>query len=273
MDREAENGDTENGDTENGDTENEHVLDGSRHPLLASWRSASAAGPWPGADQWWAPAVVALVDALGDGPVHLRAAAEELGRQRAAAGVYLDQARADVEVAASIAGLGPAGCAHLVDALTLGWVDRTLDRCFTSGCVDPLTELATMPYLMTRLAEIYAEADFEEGGPPSGHALAVVRTAITGEPVESETYLITIGVAMRRAFRGGETLARIAPNCAVAVARRGIRFPAALTQLRSDLDLAQLERRLPGTQVWFEALPPRLAEVPALLRELASRTA
>src|ERR1700760_2421574 len=68
--------------------------------LLASWRVASTqitdTAEWADADQWWTPAVDALADALVGEPVDAASASEQLGRQRAAAGVFLDSARRDV---------------------------------------------------------------------------------------------------------------------------------------------------------------------------------
>jgi hypothetical protein len=117
--------------------------------LVKDWRQASLSAAWPDSDQWWTPAVDAVADAIVGTSGDAQAACQTLGRQRAAAGVFLDEARADVQVAARIAGLGSETTAELIDSLTLGWVDRTLDTFFTSACVDPITELASLPYLMT----------------------------------------------------------------------------------------------------------------------------
>jgi hypothetical protein len=240
--------------------------------LVASWRAASTEGDdtrWSDSDQWWTPAVDALADALAGEPVDAVSACEALGRQRAAAGVFLDSARRDVLNAARVGGCSPTVTAALVDALTLGWVDRTLDNCFTDACVDPLTELASMPYLMTRLAELYSEAALPGADPTSGYALVVVQAAERSDPLEAETQMIAAQVAMRLAFSGGETLARIGPHCAVALSRRGEpRFARSLAALRHELRIARIERRLPGVRLWIESLPADRRELPALLREI-----
>jgi hypothetical protein len=245
--------------------------------LLESWRAASTHGG-PGAawgdadaDQWWTPAVDALADALAGVSVDAISVCQTLGRQRAAAGVFLDSARRDVLNASIVAGCSPGTTASLLDALTLGWVDRTLDDYFTSGCVDPMTELTSLPYLMTRLAEIYAEADFAGSVPREEYALVVVQAAERSDPLEAETQMIAAQVAMRFAFQGGETLARIGPHSAVVLTRRTEpRFARSLRVLREELGVARAESRLPGVRIWIESLPVQRQDLPVLFREINS---
>ena len=241
--------------------------------LLASWRAASTerdgSTGWSDPAQWWTPAVDAVADALAGETVDTVSACEALGRQRAAAGVFLDSARRDVLNAAVAAECSLTKTAALLDALTLGWVDRTLDDYFTDACVDPLTELTSIPYLMTRLAEIYSEAGVEDGVPVADYALVVVLAAERSDPLEAETQMIAAQVAMRMAFTGGETLARIGPHCALVLSRRREpRFARSLGMLREELGIARIERRLPGVRVWIESLPAERRDVPALLREI-----
>lgn len=243
--------------------------------LLASWRAASTQGPggthWPDVSQWWTPAVDAVADALGGESVDAMSACQTLGRQRAAAGVFLDSARRDVLNAATVAGCSPGLTASLIDAVTLGWVDRTLDEYFTEACVDPLTELASLPYLMTRLIEIYAEAALTESDPSADYALVIVLAAERSDPIEAETQMIAAQVALRVAFEGGETLARIGPHAAVALAARTQpRFGTSLRRLRDELGIARAERRLPGVRIWIEALPADRGQLPAIFREINS---
>jgi hypothetical protein len=242
--------------------------------LLASWRAASTQGDdvsdWIDAEQWWTPAVDALADALAGAPVDAESASEQLGRQRAAAGVFLDSARRDVMNATQAAGCSSHQTAALIDALTLGWVDRTLDDYFTGACVDPLTELTSMPYLLTRLAEIYAESRVSGVEPSSEYAFVVVLAGKRSDPIEAETQMIAAQVAMRSAFTGGETLARIGSHCGLVLARRGEpRFGQSLRILRDQLAVARVERRLPGVRVWIEALPAERHALPGLLREVS----
>jgi hypothetical protein len=238
--------------------------------LVQAWREASARSGWTDASEWWTPAVEAVVDALdGAHAVDIVAASALLGRQRAAAGVYLDETRADVQALAELAGFGAVQRASVVDALTLGWVDRTLDDYFVDTCIDPLTELATLPYLMTRLRELYAEADVGGTDLSASHALVVVRAENQPDRIAAETQMITLQLALRVVFSGGETLARVGANLAVSLARRSEGgFGPALSVLRSELALAEQAGRLAQTRTWVEALPADCADVPGLLRSL-----
>ncbi len=237
--------------------------------LVRDWRAATLTDAWTDPADWWTPAVDALADALATHSADASAASETLGRQRAAAGVFLDEARADVQIVGRLAGMRPGEIVELLDALTVGWVDRTLDELFTSECVDPLTELTSLPYLMTRLAEVYAEARVSAGSVSDDYALIVIHLPPASDPVVSETQMIVVQTAMRSAFAGGETLARIGPSTAVALVRRvEPRLSLGLTALRVQLELARLERRLARSRMWIERLPGERSDLPQLLRLL-----
>jgi hypothetical protein len=241
--------------------------------LIKSWRAESLASAWSDAAYWWSPAVDALADALADAVNDSgsdpRAASDQLGRQRAAAGIYLDEARADVEVAARLAGLPSAQIVDLVDALTIGWIDRMLDTYFTSACVDPLTGLASLPYLLTRLAEVYAEARQRQASVPEEFAFVVVQTTGGRAPIDSNLQLTAVQAALRSAFAGGQTLAQVGPSCAVALVRRDDEHMiTSLVLLHAEIGEAERERRVSRPRIWIERLPDRAEDLPAQLRQL-----
>jgi hypothetical protein len=238
--------------------------------LRRNWYRASVNSTWSDSSEWWTAAVDAVTDALTDGRPDPRAACEALGRQRAEAGVFLDEARADLRAAARCAGLGSADTAELVDGLTIGWVEHAMDGFFAAPCMDPLTELASVPYLLTRLDEVRADARVRGELIELTHALTVVKTAPTPDPVERETHMITVQIALRAAFPGGTTLARIGPNCATALvpSHDPTSLSEALSVLQAELDAAINEGRLPRSRTWLERLPHDRATMPALLREL-----
>jgi hypothetical protein len=257
--------------------------------FMRQWQQASLSESWTGASQWWSPAVDAVAEALADRDTHrdthgnthrgshreddrdcdARAASAALGRDRADAGVFLDEARADLETATRVARVMPGETAQLLDALTVGWVDRTLDTYYVAGCVDPLTELASMPYLLARLSELYAEAGFRDTCVADSHALVAVDIADVADPLESEVQLIALQSAMRAAFRGGETLARVGRSTAVAlVARSEPRLSKSLLVLRIELQLGRAEQRLGNPRMWLERLPSERSAVPAALRTI-----
>lgn len=238
--------------------------------LVRSWRAKSLSTSWSDATYWWTPAVDAVADALADPLLDARPACEMLGRQRAAAGIYLDEARADVEVAGRLAGFRDEEITGLVDALTVGWVDRMLDTYFTSACVDPLTGLASLPYLLTRLAEVYADARVRGVSAPHEYALVVVQTSGGRDPLESNLELTAVQSALRTAFAGGETLARVDASCAVALVRRGeLWLGESLATLHKEIRIAERERRVSRPRVWLERLPGNPDDLPALVRQLA----
>lgn len=238
--------------------------------LRRNWYRASVNSSWSETCEWWTSAVDAVTDALTDGKPDARAACEALGRQRAEAGVFLDEARADIRMAAQVAGLNPAATAELVDGLTIGWVEHAMDGFFAAPCMDPLTELASVPYLLTRLDEIRADARVRGELVELTHTFTVVKTAPTADAVERETHMITVQIALRTAFPGGITLARIGPNCAVALVPSTDTgaLSESLAVLQAEIDAAITEGRLPRTRTWLERLPHERSAMPALLREL-----
>jgi hypothetical protein len=237
--------------------------------LVRDWRHASLSSAWSNAEEWWTPAIDAVADAILGDTGDPRAACEALGRHRAAAGVFLDEARADVMVAGQVAGLNSASTAELVDGLTIGWVDRTLDTFFTSACVDPMTELATLPYLMTRLGEVYAAAGARNVDVGDETAFVVVQVLMAGDLLESEMQMVIVQRALRSAFGSGETLARIGPQSAVAlVSRTEPALSHALGRLRTELETARSYEQIRRNRMWLERLPRERDSLPALIRQL-----
>ena len=224
--------------------------------LRRRWEQRAIAEVWSGPpDGWWTPAVDAVSEAFATGRPDIRPACNSLGAQRAELGVFVDEARADIAIAAELGGLGAAS-SIATDSVTVGWVDRFLDRMFATPCLDPLTELAPLVYLITRIDEISAEARFLGKDPAAEATLVIVRTVPVTDPIERETHMITIQVALRGVFRAGETLARLGPNVAAALVRRDLNdLRESLASLRRALDQAVDERRLPAASAWLEPMP------------------
>ncbi|HZE49605.1 MAG TPA: hypothetical protein VE074_08560 [Jatrophihabitantaceae bacterium] len=238
--------------------------------LRRTWRESSLTSSWPETTEWWTSGVDAVSDALTRKGGDVRAAGEALGRQRAEAGVYLDETRADVRVAARAASLRAVPTAELVDAVTVGWVNRILDDLFAAPCIDPLTELVPVQYLSTRIGELWAEARLLNEPVQNTHTLVIVKAAPVRHPIERETHMITIQMALRSAFRGGETLARMGRTTAAALSLRATeRLHPSLAVLRAELGIAMDERRLPLTRFWLESVPRDPEALAALLRDLA----
>ncbi len=182
----------------------------------------------------------------------------------------LDEARADLESAVRVSGLKPGQISELIDALTVGWVNSSMDWVLASSCIDPLTELAPVSYLSARLAEVQAEARRDGVSVHDRHALVIVRTGGTTDSLERETHMITVQTVLRVAFAGGETLARIGPHCAAALVSRvpAVRLRESLAVLGAELEIAVTEGRLPSTRNWVEPIPQGTDGLPMLIREL-----
>lgn len=251
--------------------------------LREAWRRESAGSGWSRPDDWWAPEVDALAEAVAStGPVAPVDAAgwlpacDRLGRARADAGVGLGEALDDL---CALWRLLPAGAPPLpvVRAVAEAWADASLCHLATSTCEDPLTGLATAAYLRTRLAEVYREAERGAVPVPASHALLVV----AAEPPDADPddpdatgatgwrmlrHRLAVGVCLRTALSGGETLAALSATSAVGLVGRGPHLPPMLAGLRTGLTA---HAALRPVRIWLEPLPPRLDEAYALLADLA----
>jgi hypothetical protein len=235
------------------------------------WWRQSLAEAWSApAEEWYCREVDAVAAALAESAERAAIdACDALGAARACAGVFLDEARADLAVATRLASADRGLSTQLLDRLTVRWVDRTLDLTFTSPCVDPLTGLASVPYLTTRLREVYAEAQLQHASAAAGHVLVVVRTALCSNALLAKGRLVTLESVMRYAFPGGETLAAVGTHGAVALAERSEpRLTESLAVLRSELRRVHRGGLLPEVATRVVALPPHRDQLPALLREL-----
>jgi hypothetical protein len=243
--------------------------------LREAWRAESAASGWSRPDDWWAPEVDALAEAVagGTGAAGTLPACDRLGRSRADAGVGLAETLDDL---CALWRLLPAGAPPLpaVRAVAEAWADAGLRHLSTSTCEDPLTGLASAAYLRTRLAEVYREAERAGVPVPDSHALLVV----AAEPPAADPHdpgatgwrmlrhRLAVGVCLRTALSGGETLAALSPTNAVGLVARDPALHPMLAGLRHGL---AAQAALRPVRIWLERLPTRLDEAYALLADLS----
>ena len=137
-----------------------------------------------------------------------------LGRSRARAGVGIAETIDDLAALFAVLGEGRQWDPppRLVCAIAEGWAEESLSQFAHGGCEDPLSGLATLPYLRTRLAEVYREA--EQGGtsPADTHRLLVVGLPRRPDPWRRMALPILVGRDLRAAFPGGETLSLAKPG-------------------------------------------------------------
>lgn len=216
------------------------------------WRARSLAAGWAFPSDWWSPAVEAVIDAIHDGG-RLEPACDELGRDRARAGVALAELLDDLD---ALFGTLPAGgpSRSLVRAAALGWADVTCALLASSACEDPLSQLTTPAYLRTRMAELYREASRSGAPVRKTHALVVVR-ADQRSGFDRLAGDLRVADSMRAVFSGGETLCAAGPAHTVALVGRDSTLMGRVTALRRLFDdMSELTGR-PAPRVWVEGLP------------------
>jgi len=152
---------------------------------------------------------------------------------------------------------------RLVGAIAEGWAEESVSQFSHGGCEDPLSGLATLSYLRTRLAEVYREA--EQGGtsPAETHRLLVVGLPRRPDPWRRLALPILVGRDLRAAFPGGETLSLAKPGPAIALVPARRDLPLQYARLRRNIQAAF------GTQIRMIPLPGRLTEALRLVDELA----
>ena len=232
------------------------------------------------------------------GATALAAACAGLGRSRARAGVGIAETIDDLvalfavlagsggESAGALAGSGgeragaPAGgeeeragvlsegqhgdpALRFVGAIAEGWAEESVSQFARSGCEDPLSGMATLPYLRTRLAEVYREAEQRGTSPAETHRLLVVGLPRRPDPWRRLVLPILVGRDLRAAFPGGETLALAKPGPAIALVPARRDLPLRYARLRRNIQAAF------GTQICMTPLPGRLTEALRLVDELA----
>jgi hypothetical protein len=152
---------------------------------------------------------------------------------------------------------------RLVGAIAEGWAEESVSQFARRGCEDPLSGMATLPYLRTRLAEVYREAEQRGTSPAETHRLLVVGLPRRPDPWRRLALPILVGRDLRAAFPGGETLALAKPGPAIALVPARRDLPLRYARLRRNIQAAF------GTQIRMTPLPGRLTEALRLVEELA----
>jgi hypothetical protein len=270
--------------------------------LRDEWRRRSLATGWRMPEDWDSEAVDEVLAACRNralargeaglaavGATALAAACAGLGRSRARAGIGIAETIDDLAALfavlgggggerTGVLGSGEGGGAgmptrveggrwdpalRLVGAIAEGWAEESVSQFSHGGCEDPLSGLATLSYLRTRLAEVYREA--EQGGtsPAQTHRLLVVGLPRRPDPWRRLALPILVGRDLRAAFPGGETLSLAKPGPAIALVPARRDLPLQYARLRRNIQAAF------GTQIRMTPLPGRLTEALRLVDELA----
>jgi GGDEF domain-containing protein len=205
-----------------------------------------------------------LVEAVRDGRSDTDVVALEVGASAAQQGVPLHEVLNHVERAHA----PDEPAFDVVRAVAVAWAETMLVHRADQSCEDPLTSLATVPYLRSRLTELCREAD-RSGRPPAAvAALVVVELSRTGggHALEQSLRALEVAEVLRTVFTGEETVAQLSPRRFAVLARRD-RVDVTTSTLLVHLLGRALGEDEP-VRLWVEHLPGRAADLAPLLASL-----
>jgi hypothetical protein len=267
--------------------------------LRERWFACSSALGWGAAVEWPDPAVdavCAVVTARHPGPAARdRAVERALARwagARAGAGVGLAETLTDLAAlntaVTGSAGLdgpavvdspqGPAAAVHatagrgpdgvrLLRAVSLAWTDVACGDLAETAAVDPLSGLASVRYLRTRLAEVYRAA--RARGRQVGDDRALVVLALDVGDWRRVAPLSIAGEAAGVVFDAGESIAVVGRGTVVVLApREGLAERAAVLRRLLTRRLAAAEGLAGTPSVRIVRLPATHDGACALLERL-----
>jgi hypothetical protein len=212
-----------------------------------------------------------LFDALEDGGP-LLGVVEEIGRAASAEGVALDDVLANVAVTYQVSGdIVAEPPFEIVRAVAGAWADSSLRFLHSVSCEDPLTGLASLAHMRTRMSEVYRETDRRGIVPTSSHALLVVQlhwpdTATT--TFDRLLRLIDVAELLRSVYAGDEVVGQLTASRAAVLVRRDSTIGQSVSSLLGLLQEWE-ERTGVVTRLWIEGLPATQLAGEAMLDELA----
>ncbi|HSS68627.1 MAG TPA: hypothetical protein VLK34_08740 [Nocardioidaceae bacterium] len=212
-----------------------------------------------------------LFDALEDGEP-LLGVVEEIGRSASAEGVALDDVLANVAVTYQVSGdIVDEPPFEVVRAVAGAWADSSLRFLHSVSCEDPLTGLASLAHMRTRMSEVYRETDRLGIVPTSSHALLVVQlhwpdTATT--TFDRLLRLIDVAELLRSVYTGDEVVGQLTASRTAVLVRRDSTIGQSVSSLLGLLQEWE-ERTGVVTRLWIEGLPATQLAGEAMLDELA----
>lgn len=162
--------------------------------------------------------------------------ARDVGRRLAGDGAGVGEALRTLRAEAQVRGREPRS--EEVEALVEGWADTTLGHLHRLTCEDPLTGLATMAHLRTRVAEQRRAGD----DAAARQALVVVSPSGAGGDRAAHGSLgaallcAALGERARVVFGGAETVAHTHTGRVVVLAERDRRLDGLVGLLRRLLE-------------------------------------
>ena len=236
--------------------------------LASEWQLRSVESGWAFPSDWSVAAIDAVCDAIC-ADEDAWAAAERLGRERAAAGISLGETLADIDV---LCALSPSRYTSVLRRSTsLGWADRITAP--PSTVSNPISGLVTPEYLQVRLGEIYRDGEVRGQRTGEVAALVVVRLDLSRRTGWRRALpMILTGDCLRTVFNGGQTLTQLGESVAVVLAERNdvlARRARLLASMITSHVEGDPQAKIPPPQVWIETLPPSYNAALDLIAELA----
>ena len=199
------------------------------------------------------------------------------GRELGLEGVSLDEALEALQETSRLVCGAPPEFAD-TRALALGWSEATLDYLHRLTCADPVTGLASLAHLQSRLSELYrgqlrgrpavrtsyalVVVDGGETAPADGHLQGSAEEHTTDAFV-GDLRAARLAEATRTVFDGDETVGRVGSQRLVVIARRDALLAQRVALVRSLLpaDAGRL-------RTWLEGLPDDAEAAASVLGEL-----
>ena len=164
--------------------------------------------------------------------------------------------------------LGREPAYSATEALAIAWSEATLEYLHQLSCEDPLTGLASLAHVRTRLDEIYRECENDGVDVRAAHALVVVEARSADHAHFGRALMLArVAEALHTVFPGGETVGRVGADRALAVVRRRPDLGSTVAVLREYLNDLRLDAH--EVRVWIEGLPVHADSATRLLDELA----
>lgn len=218
------------------------------------------------------PRFQAVGEALASGKGSVEACSV-LGHQLAQDGASLDECLEGLRITSdAVVGCDPSYAD--VRALSVAWSETTLGYLHQLSCEEPLTGLATLAHVRSRLSELHRQTNAKAEGLRDTHALVVVELrqasrAVLGDEAEDKLTrslrMAHLGRVARTVFPGTEVIGRLGLRRIGIVAARDERLGRRVALVRR---LAVIDGSM-GVRVWIEGLPATDEATASVLDELA----
>jgi GGDEF domain-containing protein len=159
-----------------------------------------------------------------------------------------------------------------IRAIAVAWSESTLAYLHQLSCEDPLTGLASLGHVRSRLSELYRGQFRGDTRLQDTHALVVAdlphdrpgHEQGDGDSFSRAMRLVRLSEAARTVFSGAESIGRMGTNRIVVVVDRDAQLGRRVAIMRKMLSMVGYP-----TRVWIEGLPGTDAGAANLLDELA----